>query len=175
MKSKNTLTILITVSITALLLALLLVYGVYDIRKKNQKTSELLQQADKIAHEDVEFQSIRSVLGGIKEDIEEFNKFTLTEPGVVPMVEKIESAGRKLGLETNTTSISVAKPDGAASSTEGVKKIKIVVETKGTESATLTFLRSLESLPYRIMIDESSIIQEEGGWRSRTSFAVYTF
>jgi Tfp pilus assembly protein PilO len=175
MKAKNTLTILIVVSLIALTLALVLGYGIYDIRSKNQKTSELLQQADKIANEDVEFQSIRSVLGSIQEDIEEFDKYTLTEARVVPMVEKIETVGRKLGLETNTTSISVAKPEGTASSTEGVKKIKIVVETKGEKTPTMTFLGALESLPYRIMIDESSVIQEEGGWRSRTSFAVYTF
>lgn len=177
MKDRSTLTILILSSSVALLLLGLLTYVIYDIRASSRKTVALLQEADKITSEDLLFQSIRSVRGSIIEDLSNFDDIVLTEEKVVPLIERIEDAGRGLGLETTITSVSLLKVEGngVAQPTDKPKRVKLIIETKGGQNSTLNFLSALESLPQRILIDESNLIQEEGGWRTRTALSVYAF
>jgi hypothetical protein len=177
MKDKSTFTILILTSSVALLLIGILSYGIYEMRSKNQKTFVLLQEADKIATEDLLYQSIRSVRSSIREDLSQFDEVVLTEEKVVPLIERIENAGRTLGLETKIASVSLLKVEGnlPALPTDNPKKVRLIIETKGSRGNSMDFLSALESLPHRVIVDEASLTLEEGGWRTRTSLSVYAF
>ena len=53
--------------------------------------------------------------------------------------------------------------------------IRIVIEAQGSWAPTLSFLHAIESLPHRVMIDESSLSKVEDDWRLRTTLSLHSF
>lgn len=111
---------------------------------------------------------IQDEAGGV---LEAFNKLVLTSDKLVPLIESIEKTGRGLGLDTSI--LSVAKTENTGSGEPDVARI--VIETQGPWAGVLSFLRTVENLPHRVMIEESSFSRAEVGWRSRIVLALYLF
>ena len=168
---KNSKVLLVTLSLIALALLSILALGVYNIRFKNKETSELLNLADHAAETGILIQSIRAAQNNSGQDIEAFDNLALAGDKIVPLIESIEGAGRALGLDTSI--LSVGKIEDKKSADPPI--VRIVMETQGAWAPTLSFLRAIESLPYRVMIDESSLSKEEVGWRSRVILSLYSF
>lgn len=171
MTMNNSKTLLVAVSLVSVTLLAILVFGVYSIQVKNEKTSALLNSADSSAETAVLVQSIRAVQKSAGEDIQALEGFVLTESKLVPFIESIEKTGQVLGLDTNILSVeeTVSKKLGEP------KIVRIVIEAKGSWSGTLSFLRAIESLPHKVMIEESSFSKEETGWRLRIVLSLYSF
>ena len=166
--SKLLLTILALVSV---MLLATLTLGVYSIRAKNKNVPKLLNLADQAAEMKILVQSVRMIQNDAREDIKAFDNFVFSDDKLVLLIESIEGAGQALGLDTNI--VSVGKIEDEKSVTPDI--VRIVTETQGPWAPTLSFLRAIESLPHRILIEESSLSRVEVGWRSRIILSLYSF
>jgi Tfp pilus assembly protein PilO len=168
--NNSKLLLVVSALVSAVLLAVL-VLGVYKIEAKNKKTSELLILADHAAEIKILEQSVRIIQNNASEDLELFESFVLSDDKLVSLIESIEGAGGRLNLETSILSVAEVKEKNPVAP----KIIRITMETRGSWSGTLSFLRAIESLPQRVIIDESNLSREEVGWRSRIVLSLYSF
>ena len=106
-----------------------------------------------------------------------FEKITLTSDKTLSLIENIEAVGRSLRLDTEI--VSVDKVEGEQASDPAV--IRIVIETEGSWAPTLSFIHAIESLPYRVLIDEYTVtllindVTSDKKWKSRVTLALHTF
>lgn len=163
--------LLIILSLISMIILAVLILGVYNIQAKNKEASVLLNLADHAAKARTLAQSIRMMQNNAAKDIAVFDNLTLSGDKLVPLIESIEGVGRTLGLDTKI--VSVGKIEDKKSLEPDM--IRMVMETQGPWAPTLSFLRAIESLPHRVMIDESSLSRVEVGWRLRTAFSFYLF
>jgi Tfp pilus assembly protein PilO len=168
---KNTKLALIIFSFLALVLAISLSFDIYNIRAENKETSNLLNVADQVAEERVLIQSIKVAQNNAKEDITALNNLVLTTDKLVPTIESIEEAGRALGLEVEIISVAQIANTRAGQP----QKINLVIEADGSWSGAISFLYALESLPHRVIIDETNFTKREDGWHARITLALYSF
>lgn len=157
-------------SILVVLLALI-VFGVYDIKTKNEKTSLLLNETNLATEVGGRAQYIRTIQNNFSEDLTAFEEIVFVNDKLVPLIESIEGKGRSLGLDTET--VSVERRENEESSE--LDLIRIVIEAEGSWSGTTSFLGAIESLPYRISIDESTLVKLENNWRLRMILFIYSF
>ena len=155
----------------SIVLLAVLTLGVYSIRVKNKGTSELLNLADETVEREILAQSIRMLQNNAQEDLAAFNNFVLSGDKLVSLIESIEETGRTLGLDTEI--VSVGKIEDKRSIEPDI--IRIVIESQGSWAPILSFLRAIESLPYRVMIDESGLSKVEIGWRSKIILSLHSF
>jgi len=167
----NSKLLLMALSLILIILLTIVALGIYDIKVKNKETFKLLNKADSVAETENLAQSIRVIQASAAEDIAAFDNLVLVDDKLVPLIESIEETGRELGLDTNI--VSVAKIEDKKSVEPDI--IRIVVETQGSWAPTLSFLRAIENLPYRVMIDESSLSKGEVDWRLRITLSLYSF
>ncbi len=170
MTFSNSKPLLIILSLISAILAVVLVLGIYNIRLKNKETSELLNLVDEAADRETSSQSIRAIQNSAAEDIKAFNKIILSNDRLVPLIENIEASGRDLGLDAEILSVGEVEGTGSL----GLHTIRMVIETQGAWAPTLSFLRVMESLPHRVLIDESNISKQSDGWRSRIVVSLYS-
>ena len=159
-----------------------LIFAIYSISAKNKGISELLAQVDRAAETEILVQSIRNLQNDTGEDVGAFNELLLSSDKLIGLIENIEGAGRALGIETKIVSVGEADDDSAPSATAPDEKneikqetVQIIIEAEGSWSETLSFLRAMESLPYRIMIEESSMSKGEISWNSRIILSLEVF
>jgi len=167
----NSKLLLMALSLILIILLTIVALGIYDIKVKNKETFKLLNEADSVAETENLAQSIRVMQASAAEDITAFDNLVLVGDKLVPLIESIEEVGRELGLDTNI--VSVAKIEDKKSVEPDI--IRIVMETQGSWAPTLSFLRAIESLPHRVMIDESSLSKVEIGWRMRITLSLHSF
>lgn len=162
---------MVTLSLISLIFLSALVFGIYDIKTKNKKTSLLLSEADRTSETGELAQSIKTIKTNAGEDLTTFDEIVFTNEKLVPLIENIESTGRSLGLETKI--VSVGKIEDKKTLEPNI--IRIVLETQGAWAETLAFLRAVESLPHRVMIDDSSLSEVDVNWRLRITLAIHSF
>jgi Tfp pilus assembly protein PilO len=149
----------ITLSLLSIVFLAVLILEIYNIQLKNREASELFNLADNNAKMAVLTQSIRMVQTNSAEDIAAFDKLTLSDANLVSLIENIEATGHVLGLNTNI--VSVEKIEDKKSAEPDL--IRLAIETQGSWAPTLSFLRAIESLPHRVMINESNLSRNEAG------------
>lgn len=162
---------LIVVSLIWVILLALAIFMVYDIKVKNQETSRLQSEADRITESRNVSQSIRIARDKVADDVADLDHLALSSDKLVFLIEGIEGAGRALGLDTNI--ISVGKEEDRKFPEPDI--IRITIETQGTWASTLTFLRALESLPHRVMIDKSIFSKAGDDWYLKIVLSLNSF
>lgn len=168
---KNSKLLLTVLALIAVILLAVLTAGIYSVRAKNQKISELLNLADQASEIEVLTRSIRAVQSGAEKDLKAFDNLVLSDDKLVALIESIEAAGQTLGLGTKIVSVSKIEDKKAIVP----DMIAITIETQGPWAGTLSFLHAIESLPHRIRIDKLTLSKEEVGWRSATTLVLYSF
>ncbi|MDO8728919.1 MAG: hypothetical protein Q7K26_03415 [bacterium] len=182
---KNSKLLLVTLSLISIIFISILVWETYNIQLKNKETSERRSLADNDAKIESLNQSIRMVQTNATEDLAVLDGLTLSSDNLTPLIENIEGAGQIFGLDSNI--VSVEKIEDKKSSEPDI--VRIVVETRGPWAQTLSFLHAIESLPHRVMIDESSLVTDEVGpasprqggagdgasWRLKIILSLYSF
>lgn len=168
---KNSKSLLVVLSFVSMALLALIAFGIYDIKIKRQEVSRLRDQSDRIISITTLARSVKVIQNEVATDIKAFNGLLLVGDKLVSLIEDIEGIGRKLGLDANI--LSVGKVGDSQSG--GPNIIRIVLETQGSWAETLSFLRTIEHLPHRVVIDELSFSKEEAAWHSRIVFSLYSF
>ena len=157
--------------ILSIILVAVLILGVYSIRFKNKETLELFNLVDEVAEKKTLLQSIEMMQDAAREDIKAFNEIVLSSDELVPLIESLETSGRALGIDVEILSVEEVKNTDSL----GLQNIRIAIETQGSWPPTLSFLRVIESLPHRVLIDESSISKQGDLWRSRIVLSLHLF
>jgi len=170
MTSSHSKPLLIILSLISIILIAVLVLGVYSIRAKNEKTSELLHLVDQASEIKILSQSIRTVQTAATEEIKVYNDLILSNNKLIPLIEEIEESGRALGLDINILSVGEEEAGIA-----GLRTVRLVIETQGSWPSSLSFVRVVESLPHRVLINEVVLSKEGEGWRSKIGLALYLF
>jgi hypothetical protein len=171
MTFNNAKSLLIILSLISIALLGILGLGIYDMRAKNRETSELLNSAETAYEAGILSESIRSAQGQAGEDIRALDDLVLSDDKLVAMIESIEATGRALGLEPSILSV------GKNEDKKGLEPdiVRIEMETDGPWAETLSFLQAIESLPQRVMIEESSFTREVDLWHLKIILLLYSF
>lgn len=166
--SKFCLTIL---SLVLLGLLAAVVFTVYEIRTKNKETSRLLNESNEVFERKELAQSVREIKTSAAEDVVAFENLILVDEKLVSLIESIEAEGKALGLDTKI--VSVAKIE--SKKPEEPVLIKMIIQAEGDWTPTLSLLRAIESLPYKVMMEESNLLKVEDVWQLRTTFFLDSF
>ena len=122
-----------------------------DIKNKNEKfdfiKNELSDQTEKRNHID----SMQKMLQDSNSDISLLNGSIVQSDGDVKFIESLESMAQKNGLEIKMDSLSVE--EDKTLSKGGLVFLKIKASVKGGWSGMYSFLTQLESMPFKIRID----------------------
>lgn len=170
-KNSTKLSLVFASAILVVLLALL-VFGVWSMRDKNRDAYELTHLVEDASAAEALLQHVRSIRNSSAEDIAILEALILRESGLVALMENIQGTGRALGLETDIVSVSETETSGESD----LVQIRIAIETRGSWAGNLSFLRALESLPHRVMMEDTSIRKEdETGWVSHIVLLLYVF
>ena len=153
-----------------LIFVALFISSIYSIRGKNNETSKLLNTSREADTIEVRAKAVRALRSELTEEFEIFKELVLSEDKIVDLIEIIEGAGVSLGVETKV--VSVAKVEAK---NQSAKIIKMIVETNGSWALTLAMSQALESLPYKVTVEEVSINKEGSEWSSRTALLLNYF
>lgn len=168
---KRSQVILSFLSVILVIFLAVIIFSIFDMRGKNIETSKLLNESSQIVETDNITQSIKVIRSSSIEDINAFNDLVLVDDKLVSLIESIENKGKELGLTLNI--VSVEKRSGAESNTPNT--IRMAIEADGTWVGTYAFLRAIESLPHRVMIDEMSFSKTSDDWHLRVVLILSSF
>src|SRR3989338_1978959 len=163
--------LLIMLSLVSVVLLAALTLGVYYVRAQNQETSEMLNIVDQATETETLTQSIRMIQNSSAEDIAALDGFVLSSERLVSLIEEIEAAGRALGVDVDI--LSVEKVENKKTNEQNT--IRLSMEIHDDWAPTLAFIRAMESLPHRVMVEDSTLSREEADWRLRLVLSLYLF
>lgn len=168
---RNSKSIPIILALISVACLAVLVWEFYNIWLQNKNASELISLADHDAQMERLSQSIRVMQSSAAEDLQMFNNLVLSDDKLVTFIENIEDTGKTFDLDTNIVSVEKIEDKKAVEP----NIIRIVMETKGAWSSSVSFLRAIESLPYRVNIDELNLSKNENNWHSKLVLSFYSF
>lgn len=132
-------------------------YFVYqDIKSKNENITTLSQQIDLESSRQEYLLSTERMIKSIRSDIDKINNSIISVDGNVEFIEGLESVAKNNGLTITIESL-IIEDDPAVSSNE-ITTLKVKARTKGGWVGTYTFLKQIESLPYKIKINQFSML-----------------
>lgn len=169
MTLNNTQSRLVLISLFALALFALLLFGFYRIYLENRETARLLTLAGEGERREILNEQIKALREKSSAEIAAFETLGLSTETLVPTIESIEAAGRALGLETEITSVERAGPEGAPA------QVKISVESRGSWRGSFSLLKALESLPQKVVIERALLSKTAAGWRSQIDLSLQSF
>jgi len=170
---------ILIVTIIGMLIALI-VYPVLYIQTASQKdkiteyTQELLVSTEKTK----ELEDAEKIL--IEEGVfADLSKRLVTEDTSVDFIELIEKVATSTGVFLEIRSVAKNSVEKDA---ENITELNLDIQTSGSWANTITFLRSLEALPYKVHIDRTSIRYKDSSgegesfvpssWELTSSFGV---
>ena len=152
-KTKKTLIICIILN--------LIVWGGYGfvfwkIRSQNKHISTLLNEAEQDVKKDESLRLIKASLGENKDFLSHINSYFIPNEGVVGFIDTLESYGKQIGVDVTIGSVSV-EPD--SQNKEDFKELlRLKVEAIGSWNNLVSYLLTLENLPYSVRIDQVSYV-----------------
>ena len=147
----------VTFSIVVLALLGLLGASFYQIRSSDKQTLILAQEAEKKAYEAKLLQQVKLLRNTAGADLVAFSKLVLGKDTIVPMIEKIELAGRRLGIDAEITSVE-----------EGENGFRLFIEAEGDWAGAFSYLKAIENLPYRVVFERMNLDKSGLAWRLNT-------
>jgi hypothetical protein len=170
MNSLNTKVRVGVLSAGALVLLAVFALNVRNIGVKNAETARLLSEYGEIEKTEEAANTIRSLRASASADIESLESLTLSNDRLVPLIESIEEAGRSLDLNLKITSVEKREESEGSPQT-----IRIAIEAVGDWGGTFTLPHAIESLPYRVMIENATLAKGEEGWRENIILSLHSF
>lgn len=144
---------------------------IYRIAKNHEQIKVLISGVNDIQSKELLAGSIRNIQNTAKDDLSALQDESIPDGKIVNVIEKIESTGRAMHLDITTKSID---KEGEATG-NAPQKIRIVLGTSGSWSATYLFLLALENLPYRFSFESVNLNKGETAWDADITFALYNF
>ncbi len=170
MKNNTTIVRLILASLAALAMLAFLVLGWLHVKKVNRETAGLSVAAGESARLETEERMIRNIRSEAAAEIRAFEAFTLDNEKLVSLIESVEETGRALKLDLKIDSVEKKESEGAAP-----QVIRIAVSAQGSWASAYMFLRAVEALPYRVMIERVNLTKDNAAWSETVVFSVHSF
>lgn len=170
MNSINTQIRLISLSLVALALLAFIALNWLKIKNENLETTQILIASGATEKAQREAQTIRNIQISAADDLEAFEKIILTDEKLVPLIENIEETSRILRLDLEITSV-----EKSLESEGEPQIIRMAINVEGAWSDIYNFLKAIESLPYRIMIEQVSLEKSGTKWSETLSFSIHSF
>lgn len=139
-------TILVSLSLVATGLLLILIFGLYKIRTQSAEVVAFENQAESLGQMDNIAQTVRSIKNNYGVDLSKVDNLIVSQKKVVAFIEMIEGLGGEIGLKTHTLSVNT---DEAT--------VRIALETDGLWARSMDFIQTLENLPYKVILDETTM------------------
>ena len=86
-----------------------------------------------------------------------FSKVVPDKDPIVQMIEKIEPAGPRLGIDAEITSVE-----------EGENGFRLFIEAEGDWAGAFSYLKAIENLPYRVVFERMNLDKSGLAWRLNT-------
>lgn len=148
--------IIIILSVIIAVVFGLFFFTITGIKNKNENITKLQNELLDHASESKYLASIQNIVSKANISIEQINSSILSSDSNVVIIETIEQIATKNGLEITIDSIAVE--DLVATKDSDMTTLKIRVKTNGKWIQTYNFISELESLPYQINVEKSSLI-----------------
>jgi len=139
-------TILISLSLLSLVLLAVLIFGLYKIRLQSEESVSLEGRAASLGQMDNVAQSVRSIKNSSGVDLSKLDDLIVSQKKVVSFIEMIENLGGSMNLLTHTLSVNTDET-----------MVRIALETDGSWTRSMNFIQALESLPYKVTLDETTM------------------
>lgn len=140
------------------IIALCVFYFVFfmKIKSKNEHIS-LLEQDLSLQNKKQDYVFVmRKMVQNADTQIRQINDSIIQQDGEVHFIETLESLARESGITISIDSISVENDPAFADSE--ITSLKVKAKTEGSWSGTYVFLTQLESMPYKIKIDNFGLV-----------------
>jgi hypothetical protein len=164
----NTKSLVSFFSLLIIVLIVLMIFGIRDIRMKEKEVAKLSELIEDRARDEDLIHATRGIRENYREHLETLEEVSLTGAKLVPLIEKIEETGRKLGLEVRIFSVDELEEENA-------HKIKIDLGADGEWAQVFSLLRVIESLPEGAIIEDVSFAKNESQWNIKMSIFLYSF
>jgi hypothetical protein len=151
-------TYIVTLSILASLTLVTLGLWIFLIMKSSSlKAESLAVESDILARtsEGTYFNSIRNVLKGSKPHLETIDSRFIDKDSVPQFIDLLETKSSEAGIKSDFSSIDI----GTQSGSEGLLRIRIA--GTGTWGNIISFIATLESLPYASKIENVSFAKPD--------------
>ncbi len=168
---RNSKVVLLLSSVMVLGLTLLFSFGLYRIASQHRKANELAGPSLGEMTRQTSFQSLRAIQNISRGDVAILEKAVVSQDKTVAVLESLERAGRSLGTEVKITSVERVESLG----TPATGGLKVDLDSRGTWSKNFALLRAVESLPYRVIFKEVSLVKEGSSWVLGLSILLPTF
>ena len=169
---------LLVFSTLLILVALLGVgYELYAIQSKSQATNDLAVQAGAGAAGEKLVADLKSLQVEHAADIQALDAVALKRENLASFLDLVERTGTAVGVKSNIESVSVDQ-NKSASTTES--RVHVTVTSDGSWPQALMYVHAIESLPYRISVDNVTLglsnDQKSGVvWRSSITLSLTAF
>ncbi len=162
---------LITLSIVAFALLAFITFSIWKVGKENAETARLANLLEESEVRTNTLQSIQALQISLGSEIEAFEKLTLTNERLVPLIESIENVGRTLKLDLSI--LSVEKKEGVEG--DAFPKIRITIDAQGAWNGVFSLVEAIETLPYRVMIERVTLIKKDLDWSTMIILSLHSF
>ncbi len=146
-------------------------YGVLfaQVKAKNENTSALLNKIDTETAEANLLASTKTLVADTAALREQFRNFSVSQEGVVPFIELLESVGRTVGVSVAIKSVDTAALPGSTT----MEMLRVQVTGKGPWSGIVRFFGLLEFLPFEVTLEQAVVSNSEGvTWRLDATLTV---
>lgn len=135
------------------------IYIVYaDIKSKNERIS-LLSNSSTFSNSRLDYLiSTGRIIRDLDADIERINNSIVAKDGAVKFIESLESIARDRGLSIVIDSLTLKDSPESGSGSSSVAILEIRAKTQGGWASTYRFLAELESLPFKIRVNQFSLV-----------------
>lgn len=186
MKNLATKSLIVLLGLISIALIAIVAFGVYYIKNKSLQTSQTIQKVEESSSNSILVQSINSSSNKSLNELAGLEELSLSQDKLVGFIENLEELAKSMNLEIKIISVDSEPGKGA----DNPDKIHFKIETSGNWSNNMKFLHAIEYLPFRTMINNTSLSSKSpnnnlnfstttsaniNNWKLNTDLAVYSF
>lgn len=142
-------------------------YALYSFDAQNRSVIALASDLEKFERADKQLSSTRSTLNQAEPDLGKMEGYYIAADGVADFVSRIEALARENRLSIEVEGLEAKEVD---KQTKGFQeKLMLRIETNGSWLDTYRFLRLVELLPYKAVLESVSVARSDERQASSTA------
>ncbi len=129
------------------------------VKIKNEHISSMLNDADRELKKDEFLLKTKLILNENADSISKLDSYFVQRDQAPKFIENIEDLARNLGVDLNVAYVSVE--DETRNKDDFKELLNMRVEVVGSWGRVMSFVSSIENLPYRVLIKNVVIVSEK--------------
>lgn len=149
-----------------------LIFTMFFLNDKQAEFSKTVMEIEAHLGGDAWTKNANTLARDYARDVMILEEVFIERKDIVSLIELIEQAGERLGLDVAISSLS----DEIDQDATQPQSVKMVINTEGGWQGSLTFIKFLGALPYKIDLKSAGLsVSEQGVWTSDTALKVVIF